>query len=229
MSTLADRLSDVKTRVASAAQKHNRSADEITLIVVSKNHPAQLVVDLLNLGQLDFGENKDQEAAPKAIEVAELAPDKHANWHFVGQLQSNKVRSVIGYATSIHSLDRPSLLTELNKQLAKHEVKRLSVFIELNLTADENRGGVSPDGLEEFAVQVLNSPQLDLLGVMGVASLDGSPEADFERIAKASQRLQQLNPQAKFISAGMSADFELAIGYGATHIRVGTAITGKRE
>ena len=229
MSTLADRLGEVQTRIETAAAQNQRSLDEITLIVVTKTHPAELVVDLLDLGVRNFGENKDQEASVKAAQVAQLADQYLPIWHFVGQLQTNKVKSVLTYAQVLHSLDRDSLLKELAKQLAKNEEQRLKVFIELNLTNDPNRGGVVPENLVSFADKVLESTQLDLLGVMGVASLDGPAEADFERIALSSEKLQAVSPTARFISAGMSADFEQAIAYGATHIRVGTAITGKRE
>ena len=229
MSTLADRLGEVSTRIEKAASLANRSAEDVTLIVVTKTHPADLVVELLGLGVTNFGENKDQEASAKAKLVAELASQHNPIWHFVGQLQSNKVKSVLGYAEVLHSLDRQSLLDELNKQLLRVEHKRLQVFIELNLTDDPKRGGIDPNHLLNFAEKVLEVENLQLLGVMGVASLGGSAEADFERIATASQQLQKLAPEARFISAGMSADFEQAIQYGATHIRVGTAITGKRE
>ena len=229
MSTLADRLGEVSTRIEKAASLANRSAEDVTLIVVTKTHPADLVVELLGLGVTNFGENKDQEASAKAKLVAELASQHNPIWHFVGQLQSNKVKSVLGYAEVLHSLDRQSLLDELSKQLSRVEHKRLQVFIELNLTDDPKRGGIDPNQLLIFAGKVLEVENLQLLGVMGVASLGGSAEADFERIATASQQLQKLAPEARFISAGMSADFEQAIEYGATHIRVGTAITGKRE
>ncbi|MEY3406593.1 MAG: hypothetical protein RLZZ556_665 [Actinomycetota bacterium] len=229
MPTLADRLGEVSTRIEKAASLANRSAEDVTLIVVTKTHPADLVVELLGLGVTNFGENKDQEALAKAKLVAELASQYNPIWHFVGQLQSNKVKSVLGYAEVLHSLDRQSLLDELNKQLSRVEHKRLQVFIELNLTDDPKRGGIDPNQLLNFADKVLKVENLQLLGVMGVASLGGSAEADFERIATASQQLQKLAPEARFISAGMSADFEQAIQYGATHIRVGTAITGKRE
>ncbi len=229
MSTLADRLGEVSTRIEKAASLANRSAEDVTLIVVTKTHPADLVVELLGLGVTNFGENKDQEASAKAKLVAELASQHNPIWHFVGQLQSNKVKSVLGYAEVLHSLDRQSLLDELSKQLSRVEHKRLQVFIELNLTGDPKRGGIDPNQLLIFAEKVLEVENLQLLGVMGVASLGGSAEADFERIATASQQLQKLTPEARFISAGMSADFEQAIEYGATHIRVGTAITGKRE
>jgi uncharacterized pyridoxal phosphate-containing UPF0001 family protein len=174
-------------------------------------------------GETQFGENKDQEASPKAKEVEFVRPGL-ATWHFVGQLQSNKVRSVLEYASCIHSLDRDSLLKELVKQLAKDTEKRIQVFLELNLTDDPNRGGLDPKDLSRFAELVLAQPQIQLLGVMGVVGLDVEPAVDFERIAKASAELVSLYPAAKFISAGMSGDFEEAIGFGATHF--GTCMQG---
>ena len=188
-------------------------------MVVTKNHPAELVQELYELGERDFGENKDQEASSKA-EALEM-PVKDYRWHFVGQLQSNKVRSVMNYASVLHSLDRPSLL----KELAKREAE-LDVFIQMNLTDDENRGGVNPAELLAFAEQVLSVPSLNLVGVMAVGGLDVEPEKEFEKVALASQNLVSLAPEANKISAGMSADFEKAIAYGATHLRIGSLITG---
>jgi len=227
--TLAERLADVHARIAKAAQSANRQLDEIQLVIVSKNHPADLVLELLALGETNFGENKDQEASAKAEQVkltnqSGLEP----TWHFVGQLQSNKVKSMLGYSKVLHSLDRPSLLNELIKQLAKDPESRLDVFIELNLTGDPGRGGILPDELLSFARSVLEAKQLNLLGLMGVAGLEGTPASYFETIAKASAELRTIAPEARFISAGMSGDYEEAIRYGATHLRIGTAITGNR-
>lgn len=226
-SSLAERYEAALSRIRSAAVSSGRSADDVKLIVVTKNHPASLVLDLIELGARDFGENRDQEAAPKAAEVRAGSAIEH-DWHFVGQLQSNKVKSVLQYATSLHSLDRDSLLTELIKQTERLE-KQLDVFIELNLTGDPGRGGIQPENLTHFAERVLAAPRLNLLGVMGVAGLDVEPAGEFERIREASEALQKVAPQARFISAGMSEDFEVAIAHGATHVRIGTAITGKRQ
>ncbi len=228
MSALADRLTEVHRKIVAACSASGREANSVELIIVTKNHSSQMVLDLINLGESQFGENKDQEASAKALEVAEANSTVKPVWHFVGQLQSNKVRSMLNYASVLHSLDRTSLLKELAKQLAKEPSNKLQVFIELNLTDDPGRGGVSPDNLLAFAEEVLAVEQLELLGVMGVAGLDAPAEQEFQRIAEASQKLQSIAPKARFISAGMSGDFETAIAYGATHIRVGTAITGKR-
>jgi uncharacterized pyridoxal phosphate-containing UPF0001 family protein len=205
-------------------------------------------MDLIDLGVTNFGENKDQEAAPKALEVANALQAKGAEiahkWHFVGQLQSNKVKSVLRYASAIHSLDRPSLLSALDKETQKLNAARLEagespatpidVFIELNLTGDPERGGIEPTQVTQFAEQVLLVAGVNLQGVMGVASV-ASPtdplvaERDFETILRASDAVKRLKPEAKYMSAGMSGDFETALQFGATHLRIGTAITGQRS
>lgn len=228
--SLSERLNSIHQRIDAAANAANRSSDEIELVVVTKNHGYELALQLLELGESQFGENKDQEACLKSAQVAEnlVAGQSAPTWHFVGQLQSNKVRSMLSYSSVLHSLDRSSLLKELAKQLAKTPEQSLKVFIELNLTDDPNRGGVELNELNSFAEQVLAVPQLKLLGVMGVAGLGVEPAVDFARILKASQEVQTLSKAATFISAGMSGDFEEAIGFGATHLRIGTAITGKR-
>ena len=226
MSQLAQRYNQIVEQVVSAATSSGRDANDITLVVVTKNHPPQLVLELLSLGARDFGENRDQEAGPKAKEVISSSSEA-MRWHFIGQLQTNKVRSVLEYADLIHSLDRESLLNELQKRTVDR-AKPLGVFIQVNLTEDPDRGGILVDDLEAFATQVLGSKGLRLEGLMGVGGLDKDPAVEFERLAGLSQKLQTLAPEAKGLSMGMSSDFEVAIGYGATHLRIGTAITGKR-
>jgi hypothetical protein len=226
VSELAQRYNQIVERVAVAAATSGKSASDITLVVVTKNHPPQLVFELIALGARDFGENRDQEAAPKAQEVLGSSSEE-MRWHFVGQLQTNKVRSVLDYADAIHSLDRESLLVELQKRTAGR-AKALGVFIQVNLTQDPARGGVPVDDLDAFATKVLESKGLLLEGLMGVGGLDKDPKIEFDRLARLSSKLQSIAPDAKSLSMGMSSDFEAAIGFGATHLRIGTAITGKR-
>lgn len=230
-SSLKQRYEAVLDRVSSAASASARSLDDIKIIVVSKNHPAQLVLDLIEFGARDFGENRDQEAAPKSVEVSE-ASSADINWHFVGQLQSNKVRSVLKYASAIHSIDRDSLRKAISKEVLSLRESNpefaIDGFIQLNLTEDSNRGGIAPANLPAFAEALMADQTINLLGVMGVASLDKKPEHDFETIAKASTELQKISPRSNSISMGMSQDFEIAISFGATHLRIGTAITGNR-
>lgn len=222
---LAERYRSVLQTIEQTAQSVGRAKEDVELIVVSKNHPASLVAELVQLGQEAFGENRDQEASKKAEELKNSGFD--VQWHFVGQLQSNKVKSVLEYASVIHSIDRPSLVAELSKQLSKQN-KKIDGFIELNLTYDLGRGGVAPQDLLTLAEKVLAVEQINLLGVMAVAGLGKDPAEEFERAVGLSQQLQALAPTATKLSMGMSEDFEVAIRLGATHIRVGSAITGPR-
>jgi pyridoxal phosphate enzyme (YggS family) len=226
VSELAQRYNQIVERVASSAAACGKNAADITLVVVTKNHPPQVVLDLISLGARDFGENRDQEAAPKAKEVL-ASSGEDMRWHFVGQLQTNKVRSVLEYADIIHSLDRESLLVELQKRTIDR-AKPLGVFIQVNLTEDPARGGVRVNDLDDFATKVLGSQGLRLEGLMGVGGLDKDPAVEFDRLAGLSAKIQDLAPEARGLSMGMSADFEVAIGCGATHLRIGSAITGKR-
>jgi PLP dependent protein len=226
LSDLRSRYQAILDRVEAAANGSSRKLDEITLVVVTKNHPHQLVLDLLELGARDFGENRDQDASPKAKLISEES-DQSFDWHFIGQLQTNKVKSVLKYASFLHSLDRPSLLDELQKR-TQERTNPLKVFVQVNLTDDEARGGVTPADLNAFAERVLESPGLELVGLMGVGGLEVAPEAEFEKLARLSQQVRRLAPAATSLSMGMSGDFEAAIAYGATHLRIGTAITGNR-
>ena len=224
--SLAERYASVAERIERAAQKSGRSASAVELIVITKMHPVSVVAELYDLGHRVFGENKDQEAAPKAAALSELGKTD-AQWHFVGQLQSNKAKSVIRYANCIHSIDRESLVLELAKQLDKNN-QRICGFLELNLTGDPGRGGVEPSNLIQLAEKVLETGVIDIQGVMGVAGLGVDPRVDFERVISSSEELQKLIPGANKLSMGMSEDFEVAIELGATHVRIGSAITGPR-
>lgn len=223
-SALEGRLVSVQDRIHSKIESLGRT-DDVTLVVVTKNHPAELVRNLYDLGCRDFGENRDQEAGAKATELAPALED--ARWHFIGQLQSNKAKRVVEYASVVHSLDRDSLLTALIKAVEGRQ-RPLDVFIQVNLTEDPARGGVNPGDLEAFSERVVAASNLRLMGLMAVASLDGQERRDFELVAGLSERLKGLYPEAKYLSAGMSGDYELALEYGATHLRVGSAITGNR-
>ncbi len=216
---LAERYATVTQGIAEACRAAGRSVDEITTVVVTKFHPAALIEQLAALGVSDVGENRHQDAAPKAAALAALP----LTWHFVGQLQSNKARAVTEYARVIHSVDRSSLVTALAK------VERpIEVFLEVNLTDDPGRGGVEPGEVLRLAESVLDVPSLSLLGVMAVAPLDKPARAAFERLRSISDEVRALAPQASKISAGMSGDYAEAIAEGATHLRIGAAITGKR-
>lgn len=216
--TLAERLGAVDAAIADAARRADVAVP--TRIVVTKFHPAALVRELAALGVRDVGENRHQEAVAKAAEV----DDPRLSWHFVGQLQSNKARAVRRYAAAVHSVDRPSLVDAL----AIDDGRDLGVFLEIDLSGEPGRGGVAPDGVEPLAERVLAAPGLRLLGVMGVVPLGAEPRPAFARLRAVSDRVRTLDARATAISAGMSGDFADAIAEGATHLRIGTAITGKR-
>lgn len=216
---LAERYATVTQGIDDACRAAGRSVDEITTVVVTKFHPASLIEQLVSLGVRDVGENRHQDAAPKAAALAALP----LTWHFVGQLQSNKVRAVTEYARIIHSVDRPSLVTALGRV-----DRSIDVFLEVNLTDDEGRGGVQPDHVMALADRVLEVSALRLAGVMAVAPLDESARAAFARLRAISDNVRTLAPDATAISAGMSGDYAEAIAEGATHLRIGAAITGNR-
>jgi pyridoxal phosphate enzyme (YggS family) len=217
--TLAERLAAVRSEIADAASVAGRQADDITTIVVTKFHPASLIRELAELGVRDVGENRHQDAAPKAAELASL----DLTWHFIGQLQSNKVRSVLEYANDIQSVDRDALVAAIAAV-----GKPIDAFIQLNLTNDAGRGGVAEAALDALVETVLATPTVTLRGLMAVAPIGAEPRRAFERVRQASERMLRLAPNASALSMGMSGDFREAILEGATHLRIGTAITGKR-
>jgi pyridoxal phosphate enzyme (YggS family) len=218
-SPLAERLQAVRTGIADAARAAGRMPEELTTIVVTKFHPASLVRELALLGVTDVGENRHQEAQAKAAELADL----DLRWHFVGQLQSKKARQVRAYADVIHSVDRSSLVEAL-----RSDEGDVDCFVQLNLTDDQARGGVSDRDLEPLVERILDTPGLRMLGVMAVAPIGEEPRRAFQRVREASERVRTLAPHADKISAGMSQDYAEAIAEGATHLRIGTAITGNR-
>ena len=226
---LAERLTEVQERIAQSASLAGRSREELTLIVITKFHPVQLVRELLERGVRDFGENRHQEARDKA---AELAADPSApadlRWHFVGQLQTKKARQVRQYASVIHSVDR----VELIDALAAGADTPVSVFLQIDLDetvgSAPNRGGATPSDVPALTERILASGSLRLLGPMAVAPLGMEPIRAFTRLRELADDLRTISPGSTSISAGMSGDFEAAISVGATHLRVGTAITGAR-
>jgi hypothetical protein len=222
---LAANLAAVTERVATACAAVGRAADEITVVAVTKTFPPSDVRLLAGLGVRDVGENRDQEAAEKHAATLDLP----LTWHFVGQLQRNKARSVASYADVVHSIDRLSLVAALSAaaQAAQRELTAL-VQVSLDADPDEDRGGVPPDLAVELAEAVAVSPGLHLGGVMAVAPLGADPFAAFARLGLVAAQIRNEHPDARIVSAGMSADVEAAIQHGATHVRIGTALLGHR-
>ncbi|MFF7471566.1 YggS family pyridoxal phosphate-dependent enzyme [Streptomyces sp. NPDC008092] len=228
---IAGNLAKVEERIAAACAAAGRKREEVTLIVVTKTYPASDVRILSGLGVRHVAENRDQDAAPKAAESSDLP----LIWHFVGQLQTNKVRSVVGYADLVQSVDRARLVDALSREAVRagREVGcLLQVALDAGASGRGERGGVAPGGIEELAALVAASPGLRLDGLMTVAPLTGEyagrQRVAFERLMDLSTDLRRAHPAANMVSAGMSADLEEAVAAGATHVRVGTAVLGVR-
>jgi pyridoxal phosphate enzyme (YggS family) len=221
---LAANLEAVRTRIAKACEAADRAPGDVTLVAVTKTFPASDVRLLAELGITDVAENRDQEAGPKAAECRDL----DLTWHFVGQLQTNKARSVVSYADVVHSVDRPRLVTALSKA-ALAAGRSVRCLIQVSLEETEGRGGVRPDGVIALADALSAAEGLELGGVMAVAPLGADPAPAFARLAKIAISLRAAYPAAKTVSAGMSGDLEQAIASGATHVRVGTALLGGRR
>lgn len=221
---LAANLAALRRRMAMACAAAGRDPGEITLIAVTKTFPASDIRLLAELGVTDIGENRDQEAAAKAA----VCTDPRLTWHFVGQLQSNKCNSVAGYADVVHSVDRPRLVTALDRAAQRAE-RRLRCLVQVSFDDGAGRGGVPASDVPALAALVAATDALEIAGVMAVAPLDGDSWQAFAELAKVAAQIRAQYPAATMISAGMSDDFEIAIKNGATHVRVGTALLGGRQ
>ncbi len=224
---LAANLAEVEARITAACRSAGRARDEVKLIAITKTFPASDAALLAELGITDVGENRDQEAGPKAAEVPGL------RWHMVGRLQRNKARSVVGWAHEVQSLDSARLADALAKAVraardAQIRDEPLDVLIQASLDDDPERGGCPLDELGALAERVTHTGELRLRGLMAVAPLGADPAAAFERLARAGEGLRKDHPNAAEVSAGMSHDLEQAITHGSTCVRVGTALLGGR-
>ena len=225
LADIQSNLEKINSRIAEACSRSKRNISEITLIAVTKTYPASDVDLLKQLGIENVGENKDQEASGKISQVKEKF-----SWHFIGQLQSNKAKSVVTYAELVHSVDRLSLAKELQKS-ASAIAKKQKVLIQVDLDQsgpDASRGGVWPADLAGLAQFINQSENLELAGLMSVAPLGENPSEAFERLAQIRSDFLKNYPNAVILSAGMSEDLEAAIEHGATHLRIGSALLGER-
>jgi PLP dependent protein len=228
---LATGLARVRTRIADACASAGRDRGEVTLVAVTKTYPASDVLHLAELGVRDIGENRDQEAAAKAVAVA--AEGESVRWHFVGQLQRNKCRSVVGYADLVHSVDSVRLAATLGRAAQRYREAPLDVLVQVSVDGDPERGGAVEQGdadrqLDRVAAAIAGAGPLRLRGVMTVAPVDWAPERAFARLAELVEALRRDHPTATVVSAGMSGDLEPAIAFGATHVRIGSALLGNR-
>ena len=223
---IAARLSAVRDRIGAACGAAGRSPGEVTLIAVTKTYPVSDIQLLAELGVRDIGENKDQEAAPKAAEAAALGLS--LTWHFVGQLQTNKSASVVSYAEVIHSVDRLRLVRALGTR-ARAAGRSVTCLVQVSLDGDPARGGAFGPGVMSVADAIASEDALILGGVMAVAPMEIPAAAAFRKLKEVADEVRVSHPGAVMISAGMSDDLEQAIEAGATHVRVGTALLGGRR
>jgi hypothetical protein len=228
---LVGSLGALRARMADACAVAGRDVQEITLVAVTKTYPARDVATLARLGVGDIGESKDQEARAKIAELAESpGGPPPLRWHLVGRLQTNKARSVVSYAHAVHSLDRPKLARALADAAERAERDDpLEVFVQVSLDGDPERAGVPVDRLAELVADVAERPQLRLRGLMAVPPIAAEPDAAFGRLAELARQVRDDHPEADALSAGMSGDLEAAIRHGSTHVRVGTALLGRRD
>lgn len=219
-STMSQDLDSVRARIAAACARAGRPVDSVTLIAVSKRQPSSAIVEGHGLGLRDFGENYAQELRDKARELSGL---EDLRWHAIGPLQLNKVRYVAAVAHAFHALDRLELAEALSQ---RRTGTPLEVFLEVNLEAEATKSGVSPEALGPLLDGVRALPGLRPVGLMALPPLVSAPEES----RAAFRRLRELGQSVGLsgLSMGTTADFEVAIEEGATHVRVGTAIFGER-
>jgi PLP dependent protein len=224
---LLSRLQQTRTRIASAASKCGRSAEDIALVAISKTQPAQAIRTLAEAGQREFGENYLQEALPKLAELKGL----DLVWHFTGQLQSNKTRNVAEHFAWVHTLDRDRIAVRLNDQ-RPHYAPPLQVCMQIRLEDEPGKGGIPPSEALDLARQILELPRLKLRGLMCIpppADTFDEQKAWFDKLAECKHELGEAGIDLDTLSMGMTHDLEAAIAAGATKVRVGTALFGERE
>ena len=219
-------LASVQRRIEGACSATGRSPSEVTLVVVTKFFPASDVRLLHELGVRDVAENRHQEAVAKREECSDL----DLTWHFVGALQSNKAAAVGGWADVVQSVDRAKLLPGLSRAASRRGAE-LDVLLQVSLDppgTGDGRSGVVPDEAPALAEAVRDAEGVRLRGVMGVAPLGGDPGEAFALLGRVATAVRAVEPEATWVSAGMSGDLEAAVEAGATHVRVGSAVLGNR-
>jgi pyridoxal phosphate enzyme (YggS family) len=224
---LSAALAAVRARIASATKRAGRDIADVTLIGVSKGHSAAAISKALSFDLVDFGENYVQEAAAKQDAVR----DPRAIWHFIGALQSNKTRVVADRYAWVHTIDRLKLAERLSDQRSAHLLP-LNICLQVNLGAEASKGGVPPERVRDLALGVVGLDRLRLRGLMCIPPEESTPEQSrqwFRELRSIREDLRRAGLMLDALSMGMSADFEVAIEEGATHVRVGTALFGPRS
>lgn len=225
--SIAQRFHLIQDRIR---QANHQPTQAVTLIAVSKTQPIEAIEALYQLGHRDFGENYAQELAGKAQALEERG-FTGIRWHFIGHLQTNKVKLIIPYAYSVHSVDSERLALELAKRWGSAgRVGKLPVFIEVNVDQEETKGGIKAESVPSLALKIWEIPELSLEGLMCIPAPAANGKSNRDAFIRLRELDQKCRPWTRHqLSMGMSADFELAIAEGATHVRVGTSIFGERK
>jgi hypothetical protein len=228
--TLAERFANVRNRLELAARRCQRLPEDVTLIAISKTHPAEVVRAGLDLGVTDLGENRVQEAEGKITELGRKA----ARWHLVGHLQANKARRAVSLFDFIHSLDSAALAERLDRLCLEEGRAELPVLAQVDLGGEKTKTGIDPKQLPELLKALGGCQKLRLIGLMTLPPYFENPDCARPYFKTLRELRDELQPQGHFgerqgeLSMGMSHDFEIAIEEGATMVRVGTAIFGER-
>lgn len=227
MDEFGNRWEKVQERIRAACQRSGRDPREIQVVAVTKYSDVEETRRMLDFGVAHLGENKVQAAVPKWKQLGD-----RGTWHFIGHMQRNKVKEIIGRFQYLHSLDRISLAEEIDRRVRQHGVKPLSCFIQVNVSGEESKYGISPQELEEFAKEVANYSTIEVVGLMTMAPIAENPEEvrpvfrELKRLQHQLQRLDQPRLRVPHLSMGMSADFDIAIEEGATWVRLGSVLVG---
>jgi len=227
---LGERFANIKMRINQALHRCNRPANDVTLIAITKTHPASIINDVVQLGATDLGENRIQEAEAKIPEVGRHS----ARWHLVGHLQTNKARRAVKLFDVIHSVDSVELARRLDRLCIEEAIPSLSVLFQVDLGLEETKSGVAEADLRDLASEVNGCERLSLTGVMTLPPFFDDPENARPYFRKLAELRDQLAHSGSFgdhrgdLSMGMTNDFEVAIEEGATMVRIGTAIFGER-
>ena len=227
MTQLKGNLDGVRRRIDSAGRRAGREPADVTLVAVSKTWPADVVAEVVDAGATDLGENRAQELAQKAP----LFASREVRWHFIGHLQTNKVRVVVGPAAVIHSVDRYGLAEAISRRAVALGIQQ-DVLIEVNVSGEASKSGIEPSRCLSFAAEVATLESLNVRGLMTMAPFADDPESSrphFNDLRELRDRLVRELPTATDLSMGMTRDFEVAVEEGATIVRVGEAIFGRRS
>lgn len=231
MTTITNHLQTITKNIEAAAKKADRNPDTVHLLAVSKTRPAEDILEAAEAGQLAFGENYEQEAVDKIEAIKKSRPDLKLEWHFIGPIQSNKTRSIAEHFDWVHSVDREKIARRLSEQRPDH-LGPLNICLQINISNEKTKSGILPEDMLKLAESISAMPNLRLRGLMAIPEPENDPARQrqpFAAMKALFDQLVQAGYNVDTLSMGMSDDMEMAIQEGATTVRIGTAIFGKRN